>query len=512
MFKKIFIVSLFLLLLLPVTTLASRPLEVEFPTIPGVETPGDGVGLPQFLEYLYYFAIGITGIIALIAFVWGGFIYLTSAGSPGKMQQGRSRIISGLVGIAIVLGAHLIINTIDPQFFRQPAQPKMPNEGYCLKGYELAWQEGAECRRNWDEEDESSCQDIIGEAPEDLDHVQCCRFEPRVYCYDKRSYELAPRGFVAQEVNIREHFTRVADVHFFSEEDFQGDHGIIHVVTDDWVEVPVENPRSIYLRRWQLGFALFPQTRCYADGRHFEDYPDNYPLYVSGSSADLGDYGGRIRSIYRHTFNPAFFEDSDVSPNIWWTGVFFSRRNFQGNCGIIHGDMQASQAGPDVGMEAPLPCFWVGANWAFNQGGHGGGLEAEGENNIRSAYVVRRNPRTLEEGQVTFYSGVDYSEGGPGHELPSQTISAGDINARNRVSEIWTQNLDYGGGTNGWGQEHILSVKVDGDFLVVLNSEPDFTGDCTIVTRDTPTLFGSFVLRNYRHGARVRSIAIIPKL
>ena len=67
-----------------------RQLETIYPDIPGVDTIGEDTTLPEYLEYIYYFIISLTGIAALIILIWGGLIYLTSAGSPNKMKDGIS--------------------------------------------------------------------------------------------------------------------------------------------------------------------------------------------------------------------------------------------------------------------------------------------------------------------------------------------------------------------------------------------------------------------------------------
>jgi hypothetical protein len=50
--------------------------------------------------------------IAIIMVAAGGFIILTAGGSDGKIKQGKAFIKSAIIGVAIVLGAGIIIGTV----------------------------------------------------------------------------------------------------------------------------------------------------------------------------------------------------------------------------------------------------------------------------------------------------------------------------------------------------------------------------------------------------------------
>ncbi len=52
---------------------------------------------------------GIIGMIALTAFVYGGFLMVFSFGSPDKVKQGRDVMVAAVVGIIIVFSAYLIV-------------------------------------------------------------------------------------------------------------------------------------------------------------------------------------------------------------------------------------------------------------------------------------------------------------------------------------------------------------------------------------------------------------------
>lgn len=68
----------------------------------------------QYLESVYDFAIGIAGGIAGVMLMIGGFQYLTAGGAADRVSAAKKRISDALVGLALTLGAFLILNTISP--------------------------------------------------------------------------------------------------------------------------------------------------------------------------------------------------------------------------------------------------------------------------------------------------------------------------------------------------------------------------------------------------------------
>ena len=69
-------------------------------------------GLLQLFQNLLNFAFTITVPIAVIVLVYGGFRIMTAAGSPEGMKAGRDAVVTALIGVAIVFGAWIVINTI----------------------------------------------------------------------------------------------------------------------------------------------------------------------------------------------------------------------------------------------------------------------------------------------------------------------------------------------------------------------------------------------------------------
>ena len=67
----------------------------------------------KIINMLFYIAIPLGAIFTL----WGGFVIMTSAGSETKVAEGKKIITAAVIGIAIALGAWLIITALN--FFIQ---------------------------------------------------------------------------------------------------------------------------------------------------------------------------------------------------------------------------------------------------------------------------------------------------------------------------------------------------------------------------------------------------------
>jgi hypothetical protein len=89
--------------------------------IPGVTLSpatknGTVVNAPFLAEYVngvYRYLIGISLIAAIVMTVYGGFRYLVGS-SLGDVKSGKKIITDAIAGMLIVLGAYMILNTINP--------------------------------------------------------------------------------------------------------------------------------------------------------------------------------------------------------------------------------------------------------------------------------------------------------------------------------------------------------------------------------------------------------------
>ena len=69
--------------------------------------------LAQYIAASYRYLIVIAATIATIMFVWGAFLFLIGSALP-NIQRGKAIMLDAVMGLTLVLSAHLILRTINP--------------------------------------------------------------------------------------------------------------------------------------------------------------------------------------------------------------------------------------------------------------------------------------------------------------------------------------------------------------------------------------------------------------
>ena len=95
----------------------------------GVDVVGDATGLGgkdadlrATIGSLINVALGFLGVIAVIIVLIGGFQYMTAGGSEEKAGKARKWIISGIIGLAIILSAYAITTFVINQLLSATGQ------------------------------------------------------------------------------------------------------------------------------------------------------------------------------------------------------------------------------------------------------------------------------------------------------------------------------------------------------------------------------------------------------
>ena len=119
MFKKIILATAFLSLILfvlsvPVIASAAPSSIINNGTDSSAYATGN-YSLNAILSIVIgasRWILGIVGSLALVMFIYGGFMFLISAGSSEKIGQARKIIIAAVIGLIIVFTSFLIIKFI----------------------------------------------------------------------------------------------------------------------------------------------------------------------------------------------------------------------------------------------------------------------------------------------------------------------------------------------------------------------------------------------------------------
>ncbi len=106
--RKIFFVLLFcgsfILLAMPVLAV-----PLDNPLASG----GGGVsGVTGLVNQLIKFVLGFTGLLSLLAFIYGGILWMSSMGDSKKVEKGKQVMIWSVFGLAVIFASYGIVLTL----------------------------------------------------------------------------------------------------------------------------------------------------------------------------------------------------------------------------------------------------------------------------------------------------------------------------------------------------------------------------------------------------------------
>jgi len=105
--KKFAIILSVTLLLLPVFALAQT-------NACDTAASSDPSNIGKCINQVYIWSLGAGALLALVMIVFGGYITLTAAGNAERASRGKNFIFSSVVGLILLFGAYLLLNTINP--------------------------------------------------------------------------------------------------------------------------------------------------------------------------------------------------------------------------------------------------------------------------------------------------------------------------------------------------------------------------------------------------------------
>jgi len=110
-FKKIFAFLLFLfILLLTSTSVSALKLPNPLEAISGGKTGTEAV--PYIVGNIIKGVLGIVGIIALVYFIYGGILWMTSGGNEQQVKQGKDTLVWAIFGLVIVFFSYALSNFV----------------------------------------------------------------------------------------------------------------------------------------------------------------------------------------------------------------------------------------------------------------------------------------------------------------------------------------------------------------------------------------------------------------
>lgn len=68
--------------------------------------------LPSLIKKIIDWALYFAAIVAVIMIIYGGFIYMTSAGDSSKAGKGRSTLVNALIGLVMIVLSYLVVQVV----------------------------------------------------------------------------------------------------------------------------------------------------------------------------------------------------------------------------------------------------------------------------------------------------------------------------------------------------------------------------------------------------------------
>lgn len=68
--------------------------------------------IENFIQSIIQILVTLAGVTATVFFVWGGFRYITSSGSPEQLEGAKKTILYSAIGLTIALGSFVFSNIV----------------------------------------------------------------------------------------------------------------------------------------------------------------------------------------------------------------------------------------------------------------------------------------------------------------------------------------------------------------------------------------------------------------
>ncbi|MBI5413966.1 hypothetical protein HZA38_00425 [Candidatus Peregrinibacteria bacterium] len=72
----------------------------------------------KYVSQVFLFGMGVVSIFSVLILIVGGFEYMSAGGESSKTDAAKQRITQALLGLVLVFLSALLLNFINPSFFR----------------------------------------------------------------------------------------------------------------------------------------------------------------------------------------------------------------------------------------------------------------------------------------------------------------------------------------------------------------------------------------------------------
>ena len=447
-----------------------RELEIEYPTIPAAETPGeDPAGerttLPEYIKYLFNFGIAIGGILAFLILVYGGFLWMTSSGDPTAIGKAKTKMFGGIIGLCLLLGSWVIIGMIDPDLRYLKDIPDMLGKS----GVYLC-ETDADCAIN-DPDKRKRYQGNIPKFPGDL--VNPDNFNAKRACFISKKDELmylyvhseeGYKGKIVEEIeNTKE-----------KDEDKCCNECCGDIFGGKSISFLWNNP----------GIYLYQEPNFKVVGT------DKAPEHLRGSARGLKEWDNITQSM--KIVHPS--KEKIIM------GYLFDEPDYSGKCEeLLDGHYDKTARGDSLVTE--IKDFKA----ARTEDSYGGG-KPNVVDDLSSIYTFTHTFGSNKSGEVTFFDEQNCDGNSFSHSIPENTV----------IGQGLFKKKTFSDGTNAEGR--VLSFEINGPYVVMIKTREDYDADdlqCKVFTKPNDsncydTIISSNVYSENNDEIRPRMFIMIP--
>jgi len=111
--KILFTFLILIILIFPICVLADGGGGTQ-PNSTSITDPLNlkGTGMQVLIGRIISAVLGIVGSLALVMFIYGGFMWMTSSGSAEKVTQGKNTLVWATIGLAVIFSAYAVIRFV----------------------------------------------------------------------------------------------------------------------------------------------------------------------------------------------------------------------------------------------------------------------------------------------------------------------------------------------------------------------------------------------------------------
>jgi hypothetical protein len=263
---------------------------MQYPEFGGI-TISETTTAAGYIVYFFNLAIALGAFAAVIMMVMAGTEWVTSSGNPSKIESAKGKIANTLLGVAVLVGCYLILNTINSQLLTIEIKDLECNHGIVVSVKQAS--------------DEKVKKECIDATDSNIENTIISTLEWRI-----------PKDYLLR-------------VYAYSEPDFKGT--ITQIDCKSGIcNGSINGAKSIYFLSNNPGIYLY-------DDNSYTPRVKSYPFFVSTSIPDLSknDFDNFTRSM--EIINP-----DQTKQQIQYAAIVFKDPNYQGRCAFV------AQSVPDM--------------------------------------------------------------------------------------------------------------------------------------------------------------------